>query len=64
LRHLCRTGLFEVHIVQGFITFPGIIELTGIGAQCNGAGSLAKLCLVEANQATLAKVLQLVQVNT
>jgi hypothetical protein len=64
LRHLCRAGLFKVHIVQRFITFPRVIELTGIGALCNGAGTLAELGLVEANQSSLAKVLQLVQVNT
>jgi hypothetical protein len=64
LRHLYRAGLFKVHIVQGFVTFPGVIELAGIGALRNGVSTPAELGLVEANQSSLAKVLQLVQVNT
>jgi hypothetical protein len=56
LRHLCGAGLFEVHIVQRFITFTGVIELAGVGALCNGAGTLA-------DQSSFEKVLKLVQVN-
>jgi hypothetical protein len=43
---------------------PRVEELAGIGALRDGAFTLSKLGLVKANQATLMKVLQLVQVDT
>jgi hypothetical protein len=57
LRHLSGAALFEVDTIQRFVTFLGVKELAGDGALCNGAGTLAKLGLVEADQTPLAKVL-------
>jgi hypothetical protein len=57
LERLRRTGLFELYTIQGLIIVPRVKELVGIGALRNGAGTLAKLGLVEASQAALAKVL-------
>jgi hypothetical protein len=63
LGRFCRTGLIELYTIQGFIV-PRIEELAGVGALRDGTGTLSKLGLVKANQAALAKMLQLVQVDT
>jgi hypothetical protein len=57
LRSPCRAGLLEIRIVQRLIALTSVEEHVGIDTLCNGAGTLAKLGLVEASQSTLAKVL-------
>jgi hypothetical protein len=57
LGHLCGAGLFEVHTIQRFVAFTSVIELAGVGALCNGAGVLAELGLIEADQSSFVKVL-------
>jgi hypothetical protein len=57
MRYLRRARLFEIRIVQGIVAIPSIEEHVSIGTLCDGAGTLAKLGLVEACQSPLAKVL-------
>jgi hypothetical protein len=54
---LYKTRLFELHTVLGLVIIPRVEEIIGIGALRNGACTLAKLDLVKADQAALAKVL-------
>jgi hypothetical protein len=59
LRRPRKARLFEIRIIQGLIaaTFSRIEELVGVGTLRNGAGTLAKLDLIDAVQAALAKML-------
>jgi hypothetical protein len=57
MRYLCRAGLSKIRIIQGLIAIPSVEEHVSIGTLCDGAGTLAKLGLVEACQSSLAKVL-------
>jgi hypothetical protein len=60
---LRRARLFGVHTVQGLIAIPHVEKHVDLDALRNGASALAKLGSIKTGRPTLAKVLQLIQIN-